>query len=160
LLINICYRILTLKVDSHRGLVFIAATNDSRLRAFSSKTGEEIWSLRMEATGNATPITFLACDHQQYVAIAAGGPAHLRNVADSSASKADSLIAFSLSGRGAEPLLTTSKASPGAAVSVTASLPDVNGKPEVIRMYTPCHGTDTFTRTLMSREEWKARSII
>jgi glucose dehydrogenase len=62
------------------GLVFIAAANDSRIRAFSSKTGEELWSARMEATGNATPITYQGRDGQQYVVIAAGGPGHLRNV--------------------------------------------------------------------------------
>jgi quinoprotein glucose dehydrogenase len=36
------------------GLVFIAATNDSRMRAFSSKTGAELWSAKLDASGNAT----------------------------------------------------------------------------------------------------------
>lgn len=137
------------------GLVFIGATNDSRLRAFSSKTGEELWSTKLDATGNATPITFLGRDGQQYVVIAAGGPAHLRNVADSSGGNSDSVIAYSLSGHAADPLPTTSKAGPGRAAPVNASLPDEKGKPELIRMCTPCHGTDTFLRMRMSREGWK-----
>jgi len=138
------------------GVVFVAATNDSRLRAFSSKTGEELWSTLLDASGNATPMTYLGRDGQQYVVIAAGGPAHLRNVADSSPSKSDSLIAFSLRGREASPQFTTSKVKRGTSVTVSAALPDVTGKPELIRMCTPCHGTATFTRTRMTRDEWKA----
>ena len=137
------------------GLVFIGATNDSRLRAFSSSTGAELWSTRLDATGNATPITYLGRDGQQYVAIAAGGPAHFRNVADNSG-KSDSLISYSLTGRAVEPVLTTSKAAAGGPVTVSASLPDLRGKSEVIRMCTPCHGTDAFSRTRMSRAEWKS----
>ena len=137
------------------GLVFIGATNDSRLRAFSSSTGAELWSTRLDATGNATPITYLGRDGQQYVAIAAGGPAHFRNVADNSG-KSDSLISYSLTGRAAEPLLTTSKPAAGGPATVSASLPDVRGKSEVIHMCTACHGTDTFSRTRMSRVEWKS----
>lgn len=138
------------------GLVFIAATNDSRFRAFSSKTGQEVWSVRMEATGNATPITFLGGDGQQYVVIAAGGPAHLRNVGDTSGNKADSLIAFSLNGSEADPVLTTSISKPTSTGPVSTVLPDAKGKQEVIRMCTTCHGAGTFTSTRMSREEWIA----
>ncbi|MEO8593779.1 MAG: PQQ-binding-like beta-propeller repeat protein [Candidatus Solibacter sp.] len=140
------------------GLVFIAATNDSRLRAFSSKTGEEVWSARMEASGNATPITFLGRDGQQYVVIAAGGPAHFRNVADNSAPKADSLIAFSLNGKQADPVMTTAIPAPRTVAAAPAGdpLPEASGKAEVMRVCTPCHGTETFTGTRMTREQWKA----
>jgi len=138
------------------GLLFIAATNDSRIRAFSSKTGEELWSARMEATGNATPITYEGRDGQQYVVVAAGGPGHLRNVANTSDSKADSLVAFSLSGREAAPNVTTSNARPASTTPVHAVLPDANGKQEVLRMCTPCHGTETFAASRMSRDQWKA----
>src|SRR5205823_6386712 len=110
------------------GLVFIAATNDSRIRAFSAKTGEELWSAKMEATGNATPITYQGRDGQQYVVVAAGGPGHLRNVANTSDPKADSLVAFSLSGREAEPNFTTSSARPVSKAPVNAVLPEAKGK--------------------------------
>jgi quinoprotein glucose dehydrogenase len=138
------------------GLVFIAATNDSRLRAFSSKTGEELWSARMEATGNATPITFLGKDGHQYVVIAAGGPAHLRNVGDTSGNKADSVVAFSLGGRAPEPVVTTEAVRQPPAAPVSAILPDATGRQETVRMCTPCHGTAMFAASRMSREEWKA----
>ena len=55
------------------GLVFIAATNDSRFRAFDKDTGEQLWEVRLPASGHATPMTYLGDDGRQYVAIAAGG---------------------------------------------------------------------------------------
>jgi quinoprotein glucose dehydrogenase len=56
------------------GLVFIAATNDSRFRAFDARTGEELWVTRLEAGGHATPITYRASHSgRQIVVIAAGG---------------------------------------------------------------------------------------
>jgi len=56
------------------GLVFIAGTNDSRFRAFDSSDGRLLWETRLEASGHATPATFLAKPGgKQYVVIAAGG---------------------------------------------------------------------------------------
>jgi quinoprotein glucose dehydrogenase len=141
------------------GLVFIGATNDSRLRAFSSKTGEELWSTRMEATGNATPITYQGRDGQQYVVIAAGGPAHFRNVADNSMPKADSVIAYSLNGKAAEPALTTAAPAPSQTVAAAPGppeLPDAPGKAEMTRICTGCHGTETFDTSRLTRDQWKA----
>ena len=53
------------------GLVFIGATNDRRFRAFDSKTGRELWVARLEANGNANPITYQGKNGKQYVAIVA-----------------------------------------------------------------------------------------
>jgi len=55
------------------GLVFIAATNDKRFRAFDADTGKELWSDRMEANGHATPMTYVGKSGRQFVAIAVGG---------------------------------------------------------------------------------------
>ena len=57
------------------GLVFIAATNDKRFRAFDSKTGKELWTVKLGAAAHATPITYLGKNGKQYVVItsAAGG---------------------------------------------------------------------------------------
>ena len=41
------------------GLVFIAATNDHMFRALDSKTGKLLWTAELEATGNATPSTYM-----------------------------------------------------------------------------------------------------
>ncbi|MEP6716746.1 MAG: PQQ-binding-like beta-propeller repeat protein [Terriglobia bacterium] len=138
------------------GLIFIGATNDSRLRAFSSKTGEVLWSGRLDATANATPITYLGRDGQQYLVVAAGGPAHLRNVADNSPAEADSVIAYSLTGRAAEPVPVTSKAAPVGQPQAAAAFPDGAGKAEVMRICTACHGTGTFSQSRLTREQWRS----
>lgn len=54
------------------GLIFIAATTDSRMRALSIDNGEELWSTRLPSTGNAVPMSYTHEGHQ-YVVIAAGG---------------------------------------------------------------------------------------
>ncbi len=53
-------------------LVFIAATKDSRIRAFDSATGETLWQHALPAPGFAAPCTYTV-DGKQYVVIAAGG---------------------------------------------------------------------------------------
>jgi len=53
------------------GLVFVGATDDRRLRAFDSKTGKELWAAKLEAAGNANPISYQAKNGRQYVAIVA-----------------------------------------------------------------------------------------
>ncbi len=54
------------------GLVFIAATQDARFRAFDKSTGQLLWETTLPAAGYATPCTF-AVRGRQYVVIAAGG---------------------------------------------------------------------------------------
>lgn len=56
------------------GLVFIAATNDGKFRAFDKDTGAELWETAIPASGHATPMTYLGKrTGRQFVAIAAGG---------------------------------------------------------------------------------------
>ena len=54
------------------GLVFIAATQDAKLRAFDKTSGKLLWAAPLPAAGYATPSTF-AVRGKQYVVIAAGG---------------------------------------------------------------------------------------
>jgi glucose dehydrogenase len=72
------------------GLVFIGATNDNRIRAFESKTGKELWAGKLDADGQATPITYQGKDGRQYVVIMAGGGPYW------GAPGGDSLVAFAL----------------------------------------------------------------
>ena len=72
------------------GVVFIGATNDNRIRAFESKTGRELWAGKLDADGQATPITYMGKDGRQYVAIMAGGGSYW------GAPAGDALIAFAL----------------------------------------------------------------
>ena len=53
------------------GLLFVAGTDDNRLRAFEATTGREVWVVTLDGFGNANPITYLGGDGKQYVAIAA-----------------------------------------------------------------------------------------
>ncbi|MGQ0834782.1 MAG: pyrroloquinoline quinone-dependent dehydrogenase [Gammaproteobacteria bacterium] len=79
------------------GLVFIAATNDSRFRAFDARTGRELWVTRLEANGHATPMTFLGNrTGKQFVVVAAGGGGSFSTKAS------DALDAFALPGKGWE----------------------------------------------------------
>jgi quinoprotein glucose dehydrogenase len=54
------------------GLVFIAATTDSKFRALDSETGKIVWEATLPAPGFATPATY-SVRGRQYVVIAAGG---------------------------------------------------------------------------------------
>jgi quinoprotein glucose dehydrogenase len=74
------------------GLVFIAATNDRRIRAFEAKTGKELWVAELPASGHATPMTYMGKDGKQYVVIAASGG----TAVGSGRPISDSLVAFSL----------------------------------------------------------------
>ncbi|MBW2272996.1 MAG: pyrroloquinoline quinone-dependent dehydrogenase [Deltaproteobacteria bacterium] len=61
-------------ITTASGLAFIAATMDDYLRAFDTKTGEELWKGRLPAGGQATPLTYrVRGDGRQFVVIAAGG---------------------------------------------------------------------------------------
>ena len=70
------------------GLIFIAATKDSQLRAFDKTTGEEVWQHALPAAGMATPCTY-EVDGKQYVVIAAGG-------GKTTEQRGDSYVAFAL----------------------------------------------------------------
>ena len=53
------------------GVLFVAATDDNRFRAYETATGRELWMSRLAGHGNANPLTYLGGDGRQYVAIAA-----------------------------------------------------------------------------------------
>jgi quinoprotein glucose dehydrogenase len=54
------------------GVVFIAATQDAKFRAFDKTTGTLLWETTLPAPGYATPSTYRVRG-KQYVVIAAGG---------------------------------------------------------------------------------------
>jgi glucose dehydrogenase len=79
-------------VATASGLVFIAATNDRRFRAFDAKTGHELWVTELPASGHATPMTYMGKDGKQYVVIAASGGTAI----GSGLAISDALIAYRL----------------------------------------------------------------
>ncbi len=54
------------------GLIFIAATEDNRFRAFDKTSGVLLWEFEMDSPGFSTPSTY-EIDGRQYVVIVAGG---------------------------------------------------------------------------------------
>ena len=79
------------------GLAFTGAM-DAYLRAFNSKTGEELWQGRLPVPGVANPMTYL-WKGEQYVAIGAGGHS------ESGTTIGDSVVAFRLPRAGEAPSL-------------------------------------------------------
>jgi quinoprotein glucose dehydrogenase len=77
-------------ITTEGGLVFIAGTTDSRIRAFNVENGKEVWDAILPASGNATPMTY-EINGKQYLVIAAGGNKVIRE-----APLGDSVVAFAL----------------------------------------------------------------
>lgn len=74
------------------GLIFIAGTVDSFIRAFDIETGKELWKAQLPASGAATPISYqTSSTGKQYLVIAAGGHAKVTEE-----SQSDALVAFAL----------------------------------------------------------------
>jgi quinoprotein glucose dehydrogenase len=73
------------------GIVFIGATDDSRFRAFDSKTGKELWVMKIDAGAHSAPVTYMGKNGKQYVVVTATGGGFLGD-----RSSADTVIAFVL----------------------------------------------------------------
>jgi quinoprotein glucose dehydrogenase len=73
------------------GLVFVAATDDARFRAFDAKTGKELWTVKLPGAAEATPSTYQGRDGKQYVVITATGGGFFNNPITG-----DSVIAYAL----------------------------------------------------------------
>ncbi len=157
-------------------LVFIAATGDSKFRAFDSRNGKELWVTKLDASGSTVPMTYMGSDGKQYVVVAAGGTNRWRMIAGTAGQSADALIAFALSdkpkdnpsvsGSQVESPQTPAAPQPAAfaispaqatasATDAAASLPDGDGKAAVLASCTKCHGTGNFTSIRMDRRGWE-----
>jgi quinoprotein glucose dehydrogenase len=73
------------------GLIFIAGTEDFKIRAFDRQSGETLWDYKLPKRGTATPITY-AHGGKQYIVIAAGG----YNIMRGTATGSNQYIAFAL----------------------------------------------------------------
>jgi len=145
------------------GLVFIGATNDSRFRAFDSKTGKLLWETKLEASGHTIPITYMGRDGRQYVALMAeGGGAYLGG------GFSNSLVAFVLPDVVRKPLPdSVTKAVAAAAAArrgqpkvgafAPVTLPPGGAKALVEKTCgTGCHSVEVVTSQRMNRAEWDA----
>lgn len=132
------------------GLVFIAATNDSRFRAFDSRTGKLLWEHPLDANGHTIPITYLGKDGKQYVVVMAGnGGGYFGGT------PADSLMAFAL---GDGPLVSQAVA-PLASKPPSAPviLPESPVKAQLLRSCgNVCHTIGTVVSERRNRAAWTA----
>ncbi|WP_454835271.1 glucose/quinate/shikimate family membrane-bound PQQ-dependent dehydrogenase [Pseudomonas lini] len=55
------------------GVGFLSGTLDQYIRAYDVKNGKELWSSRLPAGGQSTPMTYTGKDGQQYVLSVVGG---------------------------------------------------------------------------------------
>lgn len=78
-------------VTTASGLVFIAAATDDLIRAIDLRTGKTVWSARLPAGGQATPIIYQQ-GSREYLVIFAGGHHFMETPAG------DSVIAYALPG--------------------------------------------------------------
>lgn len=142
------------------GLVFVAATNDSRFRAFDSKTGKVLWEIKLEANGHSTPITYLGRDGRQYVALMAGGGGGYFG-----GPIGNSLVAFALPDvpRKALPVEVTKAVAATAAARkgvakvgafAPVSLPAGGPKKLVEQKCGTCHPVEVVTSQRMNRQDW------
>lgn len=72
------------------GLLFIAATNDQRFRAFEAVSGKELWATKLETGSYTVPMTYEGKNGKQYVVVVASGGSFYDTTAG------DSVIAFAL----------------------------------------------------------------
>lgn len=154
------------------GLTFVGATDDSRFRAFDTKTGQELWTYHLPASAESIPITYTDDHGKQYVAIVATGGGLLRAPLLS-----DELIVFALDDHaGEKPNVVYASPNPAGSASSTASattpwilqdprtqailrrqaalLPPGPGRDVTIRACSSCHGLNTFTNQRLSAQEW------
>ena len=75
------------------GLIFIAAATDNLIRAIDLRSGKTLWTDRLPAGGQATPMTY-AVGGRQYVVIAPGGHHFMETPIG------DQIIAYALPQRG------------------------------------------------------------
>jgi glucose dehydrogenase len=145
------------------GLVFIGATNDSRFRAFDSRTGKLLWEAKLEASGHTIPITYMGRDGRQYVALmATGGGGYLAG------GSSNSLVAFALPDVSRKPLPAAVTKAVGAAADARRGLPAVGafaplmlpaGEAKALvekTCGTGCHSVEVVTSQRMNTSEWTA----
>ena len=144
------------------GLVFIGAANDSRFRAFDSKSGKLLWEARLEASAHSSPITYMGRDGRQYVAVMAGGGAFLGG------GLSNTMVGFALPDVRRKPLpvsvskavaaaATARRGTPAVGVFAPAVLPAGGAKALVEKTCgTGCHSVEVVTSRRLNEKEWNA----
>jgi quinoprotein glucose dehydrogenase len=142
------------------GLTFVGATDDARFRAFDTKTGKELWTVKLPASAESTPITYANAEGQQYIAVVATGGLGIGAALDG-----DSLVVFSLSGESTSTLTEGLPKPQSAAPALNAaapvasaqtSLPPGPGHDLTVRVCSACHSPDLAASQHLSAQEWNS----
>ena len=139
------------------GLTFLGATDDARFRAFETKTGKEIWTVKLPASAESTPITYADAKGRQYIAVVATGGFGI-----GAALASDTLVVFSLTGESIDTLaapVNSQSAAPAVAASVPSSqnhLPPGPGHDLTVRVCSACHLPDLAASQRLSEQEWNS----
>ena len=72
------------------GLTFVGGTDDFRFRAFATATGDKLWEIKLPASIEATPVTYIADGRQFVTVVATGGSLTGSEVTN------DEIIAFAM----------------------------------------------------------------
>ena len=145
------------------GLIFIGATNDSRIHAFESKTGKLLWEAKLEASGHSSPITYMGRDGRQYLALMAeGGGAFLDG------GSSNTLVAFALPDVPRKALPSSVRKAVAAAAAANSGTPAVGsfapaplppGQTKALlekACGTGCHSIEVVTSQRLNEKEWNA----
>jgi quinoprotein glucose dehydrogenase len=145
------------------GLVFIGATNDSRIHAFESRSGKLLWEARLEASGHSSPVTYMGRDGRQYVALMAEGGGGFLGGGIS-----NTLVAFALPDVPRKPLpvsvtkavalaAAARKGKPKVGAFTPLELPAGDAKKLVEKTCgSACHNVEVVTSQRMNSGDWNA----
>ncbi|RXH54641.1 PQQ-binding-like beta-propeller repeat protein [Granulicella sibirica] len=149
------------------GLTFVGATDDARFRAFETATGKEIWTAKLPASAESTPITYADSTGRQYIAIVATGGGLIGAKLES-----DALVVYSLEGPTAASSTPSKVAPPTQAAQTAASAPATSALPKgmpaadaalfppgpgrelMLRTCSGCHAAKVSANKRMDPKEW------
>jgi quinoprotein glucose dehydrogenase len=143
------------------GLIFIGATDDARFRAFDETTGKEIWTVKLPASAESTPITYADAHGNQHVAVVATGGGLI-----GAPLLSDAVIAYSLSGSNRVSVASERHLPPQSVQSAPSSptvtsdsaqaflFPPGPGREVMLRVCSECHSVNMLARRHMSAKEW------
>jgi quinoprotein glucose dehydrogenase len=143
------------------GLVFVGATDDARFRAFDTKTGKELWTVKLPASAESTPVSYADAKGQQYIGVVATG-----GLGVGAKLAGDALVVFSLSGKQSPDTLAAlairgqESATPAVAstpaLATQGHLPPGPGHDLTVRVCSACHSPELAAGQRLTPQEWNS----
>jgi quinoprotein glucose dehydrogenase len=144
------------------GLGYIGATAEQPVfRAFDSRTGVELWSVRMSSPAESSPMSFVGKSGRQYIVVASSGSIRPDGEV--------ALIAFALPRAGDPPVdlkpaplpepssLPPTPAAASNAIVPAEELPAGSGREDLVNACGSCHALSAVTVRPRSSQEWTAQ---